>query len=400
MTRIGFTYNQKPEPEPMSRGLTAESDGGDTGEARATDEEPPSRGEAWRSRLALGEPGCSSTDVSTRAKRAVDDEYAEWDDPATIDAVEHALSVLGDVVRLEATMDFPERLRAARPDIVFNMVEGLGGANREALVPAICEFYGVPYSGSDPFTLALCLDKARTKEVLSYHGIPTAAFQVVSHADDLTSAAGRLRRLRFPLFAKPLHEGSSKGITEQNFCRTPTELDAQVRFLLDTYAQPVLVEEYLPGDEFTCAVLGNGACAQVLPIVGINFGALPPGALPIYGFEAKWLWDRPENPLSIFACPAPIDDELRSQIERVTLAAYRVLGCRDWSRVDVRLDAEGVPRVVEVNPLPGILPDPADNSCFPKAARAAGMSYDELIQTCLVLAAERQGVRLGRGGPK
>jgi D-alanine-D-alanine ligase len=383
MTRIGFTYNQKPEPDAMPSGLTAESDGGDTGETRAADEEPPSRG------------GCS-TEVA-RAERAVNDEYAEWDDPATIDAVEHALSALGDVVRLEATMDFPERLREARPDIVFNMVEGLGGANREALVPAICEFYGVPYSGSDPFTLALCLDKARTKEVLSYHGIPTAAFQVIAHVDDLTSDAGRLRRLRFPLFAKPLHEGSSKGITEQNFCRTPTELDAEVRFLLDKYAQPVLVEEYLPGDEFTCAVLGNGASAQVLPIVGINFGALPPGALPIYGFEAKWLWDRPENPLRIFACPAPIDDELRSQIERVTLAAYRVLGCRDWSRVDVRLDAEGVPRVVEVNPLPGILPDPADNSCFPKAARAAGMSYDELIQTCLTLAAERQGVRLRRG---
>ena len=352
MTRIGFTYNQKP-------------DAGDDCEST----EPPSSGEP-------------------------DDEFAEWDDAETIDAVEHALSALGDVVRLEATMDFPERLREARPDIVFNMVEGLGGANREALVPAICEFYGIPYSGSDPFTLALCLDKARTKEVLSYHGIPTAAFAVVNHDDTQAGGLTRLRRLRFPLFAKPLHEGSSKGITERNLCRTPAELDAQVRFLLDQYTQPVLVEEYLPGDEFTCAVLGNGGNAQVLPIVGIDFSALPSGALPIYGFEAKWLWDRPEHPLDIFACPAPIDDGLRAEIERVTLAAYRVLGCRDWSRVDVRLDADGVPCVVEVNPLPGILPDPADNSCFPKAARAAGMSYDELIQTCLMLAAQRQGVPL------
>jgi D-alanine-D-alanine ligase len=128
--------------------------------------------------------------------------------------------------------------------------------------------------------------------------------------------------------------------------------------------------------------------------VAMNFGALPPGALPIYGFEAKWLWDRPEQPLPIFDCPARIDGELHSQIERVTLAAYRALGCRDWSRVDVRLDAAGVPNVVEVNPLPGILPDPADNSCFPKAARAAGLSYDELIQTCLILAAERHGIDL------
>jgi D-alanine-D-alanine ligase len=201
--------------------------------------------------------------------------------------------------------------------------------------------------------------------------------------------------LAFPLFVKPVHEGSSKGITEKNYCETAEELERQVAFLLETYRQPVLVEEFLPGREFTCAVLGNGARARVLPIVGINFGALPAGALPVYGFEAKWLWDRPENPLEMFECPAVVDDAMRRAIEDVTLRAYRALGCRDWSRVDVRLDAEGVPNVVEVNPLPGILPDPADNSCFPKAARAAGMSYDQLIQSCLVLAAERQGVAMG-----
>ncbi len=138
--------------------------------------------------------------------------------------------------------------------------------------------------------------------------------------------------------------------------------------------------------------LGNGAAAQVLPLVGMNFDALPAGAVPVYGFEAKWLWDRPENPLAIFECPARISETLRHQIEMVVLDAYRVLGCRDWSRIDVRLDAAGVPNVVEVNPLPGILPDPEDNSCFPKAARAAGLSYDELIQSCLRHAADRQGV--------
>jgi D-alanine-D-alanine ligase len=134
----------------------------------------------------------------------------------------------------------------------------------------------------------------------------------------------------------------------------------------------------------------------VLPIVGMNFGALPRGAVPIYGYEAKWLWDRPTDPLAIFECPAPISDALRGAIERVVLRAYRVLGCRDWSRIDVRLDADGVPNIVEVNPLPGILPDPSDNSCLPKAARAAGMSYDELIQACLLHAAERCGVSMRR----
>jgi D-alanine-D-alanine ligase len=128
----------------------------------------------------------------------------------------------------------------------------------------------------------------------------------------------------------------------------------------------------------------------------MNFASLPEGAAPIYGYEAKWLWDRPENPLEIFECPARITEPLRFEIERVVLDTYRVLGCRDWSRIDVRLDAAGRPNVVEVNPLPGILPNPEDNSCFPKAARAAGIGYDQLIQSCALLAAERQGVTLNR----
>lgn len=388
MTRIGFAYNQKPEPSPLAGGDPAHPSAADA--TALGDEEPPSS--------------------------RPDDEFAEWDSAATIDAVADALSALGAVVRLEATADFPERLRAERArglDIVFNIAEGMGGVNREAHVPAICEFYGVPYSGSDPFTLSLCLDKARTKETLAYHGVPTAPFGVVRAASDietLRSAVGSSRAprahgrelLSFPLFVKPIHEGSSKGITERNYCETAEDLERQVAFLLETYGQPVLVEEFLPGREFTCAVLGNGARARVLPIVGINFGALPTGALPVYGFEAKWVWDRPDNPLEMFECPAVVDDALRRAIEDVTLRAYRALGCRDWSRVDVRLDADGVPNVVEVNPLPGILPDAADNSCFPKAARAAGIGYDSLIQSCLALAAERQGVRVsgGRSGSR
>jgi D-alanine-D-alanine ligase len=126
----------------------------------------------------------------------------------------------------------------------------------------------------------------------------------------------------------------------------------------------------------------------------MNFETLPHGALPIYSFDAKFVWDRPEKPLDIFECPARITSELQASIERVTLDAFRVLGCRDWARIDVRLDASGIPNVIEVNPLPGILPDPADNSCLPKAARAAGIGYDELIQSCLKYAAVRQGVRL------
>jgi D-alanine-D-alanine ligase len=366
MTRIGFAYNQKPEQSALiGTEATAHAGTVEDGELSHLTEEIP---------------GDS-------------DEFAEWDSIGTIDAVASALSALGEVIRLEADEHFPQRLRDAKPDIVFNIAEGWNGVNREAHVPAICEFYGIPYSGSDPLTLSLCLDKARTKETLSYHGIPTARFVVVRDVSEITRAT---KSLALPLFVKPVHEGSSKGITERNFCRTLSELEAQTGFLLTTYQQPVIVEEYLPGAEFTCAVLGNGKTAKVLPIVGMNFASLPDGALPIYGFEAKWIWDRPENPLQMFDCPAGIDAALTRAIERVTLEAYRVLSCRDWSRIDVRLDAAGAPNVVEVNPLPGILPDPADNSCFPKAARAAGISYDELIQSCLKLAAARQRVPLAR----
>jgi D-alanine-D-alanine ligase len=351
MTRIGFAYNQKPESTvgPVNATIS---------ESRP-DEEPP-----------------SSSDV-----------YAEWDSAETIDAVATALSAFGEVIRLEATEEFPERLRAERPDIVFNIAEGLHGTNREAHVPAICEFLDVPYSGSDPFTLSLCLHKARTKDVLTARGIPNAPFTLIDSETEL----GRFCRetTSYPIFLKPVQEGSSKGITEKNLVRTRDELESQARFLLDTYQQPVIAEAFLPGAEFTCGVLGNGASARVLPLVAINFGSLPSGAVPIYGYEAKWIWDTPSDPLDIFECPARIDPELQSAIEDVVLRAYHVLGCRDWSRIDVRLDAAGVPNIVEVNPLPGILPNPEDNSCLPKAARAAGLSYDQLIQSALRHAAER-----------
>ena len=373
MTLIGLAYNQKPEPSELA---SPAPEGGrqEDGELSRPDEEPPSK--------ILG---LSIADLIAR------DEFAEWDSPATISAVESALSHLGKVVRLEAKQDFPERLRQARPDIVFNIAEGFHGVNREAHVPAICEFFGIPYSGSDPFTLTLCLDKARTKETLTFHGIPTPRFAVVERIKDLETLG---RPLSLPLFVKPLHEGSSKGITDSNLCWDRAHLLRQTEFLLENYKQPVLVEEYLPGKEFTCAVLGNGDEATVMPIVGMNFETLPKGALPIYSYDAKFVWDRPENPLDIFQCPARITRDLQASIERVTLDAFRVLGCRDWARIDVRLDAVGVANVLEVNPLPGILPDPADNSCLPKAARAAGISYDELIQNCLKYAAARQGVNL------
>src|SRR6266571_2025388 len=189
------------------------------------------------------------------------DAFVEWDDRSTIEAVEQALSLFGDVVRLEADFLFPQKLALARPHLVFNMAEGLHGPNREAHVPAICEFLNVPYTGSDPLTLAIALHKGRTKEILRQRGVPTAPFVLVERPADLERVV-----LPFPLFVKPAFEGSGKGIFVNNLCDSPARLQERVLFLLERYAQPVLVETYLPGDEFTVAILGNGAAARCLPV--------------------------------------------------------------------------------------------------------------------------------------
>jgi D-alanine-D-alanine ligase len=314
------------------------------------------------------------------------DAYVEWDEPSTIDAVVRALGPLGEVVRLEADASFPQKLILAKPDLVFNMAEGLRGPSREAHVPAICEYFGVPYTGSDPLTLTLALHKGRAKEILAFRGVATAPFAVVENPADLA----RLR-LPPPLFVKPVAEGSSKGVLANNLCDSLEQLEERVLFLLEEYRQPVLVETYLPGPEFTVAILGNGAAARCLPVVAIDFTALPAGAPPVYGYEAKWLWDTLDKPLEIFQCPARVAPELYARIEAVALDAYRALDCRDWCRVDVRLDEYRIPNIVELNPLPGIIPDPRMNSCFPKAARAAGIGYDELIRMVVQIAWARLG---------
>lgn len=346
--RIGFAYNQKPSlPAPKKAGETA---------APALDKASASRA----LRPDLPQP----------------DLYAEWDEPDTIDAVATALAGLGEVIRLEADKDLPRRLLAAKVDFVFNIAEGLYGVNRESHVPSICEYLGIPYHASDPLSLALTLHKGRAKEIMAYYGVPTAPFIVAN-----TRADARNVNLPFPLFAKPALEGSGKGITEKSLCTNRAKLVQEVGDLLDTYQEPVLIESWLPGQEFTVAILGNGKEARCLPLVGMRWDALPLGAKPIYGYEAKWLWDTPEHPLDLFECPANVPKELARDVRSAALSAYRILGCRDWCRVDIRCDAAGRPMVVELNPLPGILPNPSDNSCFPKAARAAGMAYDTLIQT-------------------
>ncbi|SDZ96167.1 D-alanine-D-alanine ligase [Desulfuromusa kysingii] len=311
------------------------------------------------------------------------DFYAEWDDIQTIQAVASALAQKHQVTLVNADLDAFEKFRALRPDLVFNMAEGLYGGSRESQIPAMLEMLQIPYTGSDPITLGICLDKLRTKEILAYHRIPTPAFVQLRHAADLPAD------FQFPLLVKPALEGSSKGITDKSLVHNATELQRQLDDVWAHYLQPVLVEEFLCGREFTVALIGNGTAVQVLPIVEIDLSTLPPGANPIYSYEAKWLWDTETAPLQIFHCPAQLAPLLQRKIEDLCRKAFFHLGCRDWCRIDVRLDTGGHPQIIEVNPLPGVLPRPEQNSCFPKAARAAGLSYPEMILSVVTAACER-----------
>ncbi|MBI5682632.1 MAG: ATP-grasp domain-containing protein [Deltaproteobacteria bacterium] len=317
------------------------------------------------------------------------DFYAEWDDEETISAVKDALSERHDVVLIEADKDAYLKLANEKPDIVFNIAEGIHGRSRESHIPAILEMLEIPYTGSGPLTLGICLDKARAKEMLAYYGIPTSMFFVVhSPLSTLHSP------LSFPLIVKPLYEGSSKGIRNDSVVHNEGELDKKIKWVLDEYKQPALVEEFLEGREFTVAMLGNGDELHCLPIVELNYSTLPQGVNPIYSYEAKWIWDTPDNPLEIFTCPAQIDEKLKTETEDICKKAFNMLDLKDWCRIDVRLDASGNPYILELNPLPGILPDPKNNSCFPKAARAAGMDYNKLINTVLDIACKRHGLQV------
>lgn len=333
-------------------------------EESVSDDEPPS--------LSLCETSC--------------DIYAEWDDIDTISAVEAALSIRHQVTLINADLNAFEKLRALNPDLVFNIAEGLHGASREAQIPAMLDMLQIPYTGSDPLTLGLCLDKQRTKEILKQHRVPTPRFQSIAGPVDIP------RNLRFPLMVKPCLEGSSKGVTNNALVHNRKELVRQLEWVAAIYAQKAIIEEFLPGREFTVALMGNGSDIRVLPIVEINLSTLPAGSNPIYSYEAKWLWDTEESPLQIFTCPAQLEPFLQQQIEQLCRQAFLALGCRDWCRVDVRLDALGRPQIIELNPLPGILPRPEQNSCFPKAARAAGLSYNEMILQVVDIASQRYGL--------
>ena len=292
-------------------------------------------------------------------------EVAEFDSLATIDAIAGALIEQGhEVDRVGHVRALAARLVAgSRWDLVFNIAEGVAGFGRESQVPALLEAYEIPYTFSDPLVCALTVHKGMAKHVARGCGVPTPAFELVTSGEEAAAVA-----LPLPLFAKPVAEGSSKGITGKSLVRSKAALVEICTELIEQYRQPVIVEEYLSGREFTVGVLGTGKDARALGTLEV---VLLEGAdAGVYSYRNKTQW---ENIVKYGLLePSP----LRTEVEDVALATWRCLGCRDGGRVDVRLDGAGRAQMLEVNPLAGLAPGYSD---LPNMAEMAGMSYRALI---------------------
>ena len=306
-----------------------------------------------------------------------EEETAEFDRPDTIDAIEVALRGLGHRPdRIGNARQLVARLAAGdRWDLVFNICEGLNGLGREAQVPALLDVYDIPCTFSDPLRMALCLHKGMTKAVVREAGVPTPASALVETPDDLGRVA-----LRYPLFAKPVAEGTGKGVTPASRVADAGALREVCGQLLARYCQPVLVEEFLPGREFTVGLVGSGEEAAVLGTLEI---VLRPTAEPgVYSYVNK---EFSEELVDYPLVRATEDEEVR-RAEEVALRAWRALGCRDAGRIDLRSDAAGRPHFLEVNPLAGLHPQHSD---LPMLCTALGMAYVELIDRIVRSAATR-----------
>ncbi|HEY3593583.1 MAG TPA: ATP-grasp domain-containing protein, partial [Polyangiaceae bacterium] len=317
-----------------------------------------------------------------RVDSATHDSEAEYDSPRTIEAITRAIESYGhQVVALEATGDFPRALMTSGVDLVFNMAEGIRGRNREAQVPSLCELLGIPYTGSDPATLSLCLDKGLGKRILREQGIDTPGFQV------LVTGREKLRSFRYPVIVKPNAEGTSKGITHKSVVDDEAGIRAAARELIDRYDQPALVEEYISGREFTVGLLGERR-PRVLPAMEIVF--LHAVERPVYDYQCKQHWQSHVR----YECPAELSKEEERAIERTARVTFMALGCRDVARVDLRLAPDGRVWVIEVNPLPGLTPDYSDLCLI---ANGAKIDYRTLIGEILSGGLKRWRERQERG---
>jgi D-alanine-D-alanine ligase len=331
------------------------------------------------------------------------DAGAEFDRLDTIEAIASALKSDGHWVHfLRGDHTLPEALMNIRPQICFNFAEGLNGNGREAQVPALCELMGIPYTASRVVANAIGLDKTQTKHIWRDHGLPTAPFQEFSSLEGIENI-----KLGFPMFVKPAREGTGMGIDEKAVVTNQAELRERVEWVLRAYKQPALVEEFLPGREFTVGFIGNpGSPANRrhpelydqdgyhwFPILEIDSrSSVSP---TVYGHDAK-TFDIGEAGAPGYLCPADIPNSLRKQLIAITKRAAEALEVCDLSRIDYRMGADGKPYLLEINTLPGLNPSISDICIM---AAAEGMTYQMLITEVLYLAAERYNMPLESESP-
>ena len=317
---------------------------------------------------------------------------ADFDDPETTKLQIKYLKKLGyKIIPIEANEKAYFKLYRLKHtiDLVFNVSEGLHGNDREAHIPAMLEMLQIPYTGSPPLAQAIVLDKSKTKEILIAHKIPTLPYQLLSSKNALP--AGRQDKfdqsLKYPLMVKPVSEGSSAGITNKSVVYNEESLYKQVDYIENTFGEQALVEPYLEGREFSVAMLGNPP--QILPILESDHSVLPKKYLPFDSLEVKWFYELATSGKHL-KCPAKISQSLETKINKICLELWRVIGIRDWCRIDIRCDKKENPYVLEVNSPPGCTPPEHDpSSYFPLIARAAGISYEDLLQTIINIALKR-----------
>ncbi|KPK99033.1 MAG: hypothetical protein AMJ95_01055 [Omnitrophica WOR_2 bacterium SM23_72] len=303
------------------------------------------------------------------------DANAEFDVPSTIKVIAKAIESCGfKVKRIGNVTKLLEKMDHLDVDIVFNISEGISGRNRESQVPILLEMIGKPFVGADALTLSLTLDKIMAKKIFIAEGIPTPRFFEVRNADELIHTD----HCKFPLIVKPRFEGSSKGLSEDSRVKNKEELKKQVEFIVNTYKQPALIEEFISGQEFTVAVIGNEQ-PRALPIVQIKIDGRFQLNNKFYTF-ARISSDRLE-----YICPARISQKLKKKIMDLAVRTYRAVECRDFGRVDFRVDKEGNPYVLEINPLPSL----STEDVFMLVAKNIGITYEEMIGQILDSAIKR-----------
>jgi D-alanine-D-alanine ligase len=316
-----------------------------------------------------------------KRKNPGDSDYereAEFDSQSTVDAIATVIQKrIGRVLCIEANKSLAENLKAADVEVVFNIAEGSNKRAREAQVPAICDLLGIEHTGSDATCLAITLDKAITKKLLSQDGILTPAYRLYQGGKGVEPG------LNFPVIVKPNHEGTSKGIGGKSVVSTQAELEQVALDLWKLFREPVLCEEYIEGREFTIGILGNSALRLIGPMeIVFQEGA---GRYPVYSFEAKNL-PIDTNPVFQLSCPATLGKEMDRKITAFARKVYRSLGIRDVARIDFKVDAKGGIYFLEINPLPGLTPGFSDLVVM---AGRSGMEFDILINRILTPALQR-----------